>query len=53
MITADSDDWRRAVASLSDADLTAIVKDAFFWGMPLVGTYELRYVYTQLTTHPD
>jgi hypothetical protein len=41
------------LADLSDADLKALVKDAFFWGMHPVGTYELRYVYTQLTTHPN
>src|SRR5688572_13655210 len=41
------------VASLPDADLKALVKDAFFWGMHPVGTYEGRYVYTQLRTHPN
>ena len=41
------------IAALSDADLTALVKDAFFWGMHPVGIYEGRYVYTQLKTHPN
>jgi hypothetical protein len=44
---------RDAIARLADTDLHDLVKDAFFWGMHPAGTYELRYVYTQLTSHPN
>jgi hypothetical protein len=44
---------RDRIAALSDAELHGLVKDAFFWGMHSAGTYELRYVYTQLTSHPN
>jgi hypothetical protein len=40
-------------AVLSDQELHELVKLAFFWGMHPAGTYELRYVYTQLKTHPN
>lgn len=34
--------------SLKPEEIKALAKDAFFWGMTPAGTYEMRYVYTQL-----
>jgi hypothetical protein len=41
------------VGRLGDEELRELIKLAFFWGMHPAGTYELRYVYTQLRTHPN
>lgn len=44
---------RRSIAALSSQELHELVKLAFFWGMHPAGVYELRYVYTQLKSHPN
>lgn len=46
--TTDTTQIHDAIARLSDDELHALTKDAFFWGMHPVAFYELRYVLTQL-----
>lgn len=43
----------RGLADVDDETLHARVKEAFFWGMHPAGTYEGRYVHTQLESHPN
>jgi len=40
-----------ALGTLDDELLHDLVKLAFFWGMHPAGSYQLRYVYTQLESH--
>jgi hypothetical protein len=44
---------REGIADLRDAEVHDLVKLTFFWGMLPAGYYEMRYVYTQLKTHPN
>ena len=41
------------IARLTEDELHALTKDAFFWGMHPVAMYELRYVLTQLKGRPS
>lgn len=49
---ADTARAREGIARLTDNELRALTKDAFFWGMHPVAVYELRYVLTQLKGGP-
>ena len=44
---------RDQIARLTEDELRALTKDAFFWGMHPVAVYELRYVLTQLKDGPS
>lgn len=44
---------RDEIASLTEGELRALAKDAFFWGMHPVAMYELRYALTQWKAGPD
>jgi hypothetical protein len=49
---ADTAQTREEIARLTDDDLHALTKEAFFWGMHPVAMYELRYLLTQLKGGP-
>lgn len=37
---------------LSDAEISRLTAEAFYWGLNIAGYYELRYVYTQFEGQP-
>lgn len=39
-------------AGLSDAEISRLTAEAFYWGLNIAGFYELRYVYTQFEGQP-
>lgn len=39
-------------SALSPDEIAARTAEAFYWGMNIAGHYELRFVYTQLASHP-
>ena len=51
--SSDDAQVHAGIANLSDGELHELVKLAFFWGMHPAACYEMRYVYTQLKTHPN
>jgi hypothetical protein len=53
MSIADSAQTREEIARLTDDELRALTKDAFFWGMHPAAMYEMRYFLTQLKDGPS
>lgn len=53
MAATDSTRTRDAIAQLTEDELRALTKDAFFWGMHPAAMYELRYALTQLKGGPS
>ena len=39
-------------AGLTSAEIEALTRDAFYWGLNIAGFYELRFVYTQFEGQP-
>jgi hypothetical protein len=48
MSIADSAQTREEIARLTEDEVHALTKEAFFWGMHPSAVYEIRYVFTQL-----
>ena len=49
----DGSRTRDEIARLSEDEVRALTKDAFFWGMHLAAMYEMRYALTQLKGTPS
>ena len=53
MSVADSAQTREEIARLTEDELRALSKDAFFWGMHPAAMYEMRYFLTQMKRSPS